>query len=908
MAIQFARTQYVSRSTGGNACRKAAYNERSVMKCERTGEIFYFADHSDNVHHEIMLPIEADAKFKNSHALWNEAERCERRIDSQVAKEMVLALPDDDGVRLEHRIELTRSFIQKHFVDKGLAAQIDIHAPHENDKNWHAHVLLTTRRFKENGQELGEKARDLNQSIRKGFVAEGWDIGQSWKEHQNAFFQEKGLSISVDPIGIVAQEHIGPVRMRQHMSEALERAKLLRAANEEAARNPEEILEALTRNQSVFTEKDVDRFLNKHCDSEDREELKKQVLNHTNIIPLYQDEPLKQERLFTTKAVRAEEEKLLRFAHKVNDYGIKNIISEAFTQTIESRSLAQEQLSAVHHVTQDSKGIAIIQGRAGTGKSYTINAICDVYQKSGYKVIGLAPTNQVADDMARSGVDTTMTAHSFLFRHKNKKLDIAPNTVLIVDEAAMLPTNALIELFNVAKEHQVKVALFGDDRQLASIKRGGMFSKLIQEFGSQALTEVRRQQGWQKAVSELLSEGKTEQAVYLLDHHKTIHTAENKETSLASLLQAWSEDSINEPSKTRLIIANKNVDVDAINIAAQESRIQRGEINSKGYVYPTARGPVTFFAGDRICFTDTNKELGLRNGAFGVIKSLDENHCTVELDQGQNIQFNPKTYHGMKLGYASTVYKSQGKSINQVYVLHDTSTNQKLSYVALTRQTQDLKIFVNQQETPTMTDFAKQINNKVDKLSSLHFMTAEELNPQHKGVLKDLWQTITKTTKNFMADRFHNNKEFYQLPDKKILANVEEIRQVVVPREIPSIQQYAEQALERNLKYCRFIHFKKEMGREPAVDDVDKIKDMAVRLSALEVGIYQETLLKNEPKTHQGIVKLAREEFFAGERHNPKLIECVQIRMEHHILALKKEMECQIQLRQQYQRSEMGKT
>jgi hypothetical protein len=372
LAIQFARTQYVSRSTGGNACRKAAYNERTVMKCDRTGEVFYFDDHTDNVHHEILLPLGAHQKFKNSHTLWNEAERCERRIDSQVAKEMVLALPDDKDITLNHRIELNRGFIQKHFVDKGLAAQIDIHAPHENEKNWHAHVLLTTRRFKENGEELGAKARDLNQTIRKGFVAEGWDIGESWKEHQNTFFQEKGLNIFVDPIGIVAQEHIGPVRMRQHMSEALERAELLRAANEEAVRDPKQILNALTLKQSTFTEKDLTRFLEKHVDAEDRTQIKDQVLNHKDLVQLNQSS------LFTTQAVRNEEEKLLRFSDKVNERGAKSINLEVLNQVIESRTLTEEQAKAVTHVTQDSKGIAIIQGRAGTGKSYTMNAIHDI--------------------------------------------------------------------------------------------------------------------------------------------------------------------------------------------------------------------------------------------------------------------------------------------------------------------------------------------------------------------------------------------------------------------------------------------------------------------------------------------------------------------------------------------------
>src|SRR5438105_824499 len=103
MAIQFARCQYISRSTGGNACRKAAYNGRTSISCERTGETFSYQSKEEVAHHEVLLPSVANQKFTDSVTLWNEAERCEKRKDSQVAKEIVLALPDDAQVTLEDR-------------------------------------------------------------------------------------------------------------------------------------------------------------------------------------------------------------------------------------------------------------------------------------------------------------------------------------------------------------------------------------------------------------------------------------------------------------------------------------------------------------------------------------------------------------------------------------------------------------------------------------------------------------------------------------------------------------------------------------------------------------------------------------------------------------------------------------
>ena len=84
MAIAFARARYLSRASGGNAVRSAAYNAREAITAERTGELFHFR-HSDapGKHHEVLLPEGADPRLANSALLWNAAEAAERRKDAQ---------------------------------------------------------------------------------------------------------------------------------------------------------------------------------------------------------------------------------------------------------------------------------------------------------------------------------------------------------------------------------------------------------------------------------------------------------------------------------------------------------------------------------------------------------------------------------------------------------------------------------------------------------------------------------------------------------------------------------------------------------------------------------------------------------------------------------------------------------
>lgn len=772
MAIQFARIAYVSRSTGGNACRKAAYNERGRVACERTGQVFNFCSRKDLSHHEVLLPDGVSGKFKETRVLWNAAEKAERRKDSQVAKECVIALPDNPEITHSDRLEITKRYAHAMFVSQGLAAQIDIHAPHEREKNWHAHILVTTRGFTADGQALSpRKARETDPSIKKGYVQQDLSPGAVFAQIQNDYFRERGLDIRVDPTGIVPQKHIGPVRMRGYMDDALERANLLRESNEEAVRNPTEVLKKLTQNQATFTMRDLDTFLNKHVDGAEIGDIADRVWSHPDLLPLYDPHTRELTPYWTTRPVRSEEEKGMRFSERIHHDNGKVVSSDVVMHYSRLRALSPEQRRAVQFATLETEGLVVIEGRAGTGKSYTMQALREIYEQSGLRVIGLAPTNQVSADMGKDGFGESMTAHSFLFQHKNKRLSLEAQTVLIVDEAAMLGTSAMVELMKVAQDQQCKVVLFGDDRQLSSVERGGLFSILRQRYGSCSLTEVRRQTDWHKTVSELLSEGHTQKAVALLAEKSAIQWQETKEDSLSQLVQDWAVNSQISPSQERLILANKNRDVDTLNWAIRDIRVARGEVSDQGYTLQTARGLEEFSVHDRVCLTVTDKAQGLHNGSFGTITALDENHCAVILDSGQDVTFDPQTYPGLKLGYAATVYKSQGKSIPEIYVLHDPHLSARLSYVALTRHKESLKIYANTEETRDLTQLTSQMRARARDFASLRFMTSQEIE-QHRRQeqgdrnILDIFRNVLKKTKDFVTDALHENEAFYDLSEK----------------------------------------------------------------------------------------------------------------------------------------------
>lgn len=118
----------------------------------------------------------------------------------------------------------------------------------------------------------------------------------------------------MDAIGLVPQEHLGPVRMRHHMNDALQRAELIKESNEALSKDPEVILESLSQNKAVISKRDIEQFITKHVQRDEKESIHQAILQNKSLIPLLDPESGQETGLFTLKQTRENKEKLLRFA------------------------------------------------------------------------------------------------------------------------------------------------------------------------------------------------------------------------------------------------------------------------------------------------------------------------------------------------------------------------------------------------------------------------------------------------------------------------------------------------------------------------------------------------------------------------------------------------------------------
>ena len=236
--------------------------------------------------------------------------------------------------------------------------------------------------------------------------------------------------------------------------------------------------------------------------------------------------------------------------------------------------------------------------------------------------------------------------------------------------------------------------LSGDERQLSSIGRGGMFEVFADKFGSYEMNDIRRQENeWSKDIALAFSEGNIRCGIDILKLNNRLNNADTKIDSMELLLNSWNSSS--EAIEHRLIIAVKNTDVDALNAGAREL-LKAKNILSGSEVLITKDGKnYCFMKNDRIIFNQSNKEIGVSNGDFGIVKSLSSSKFTVTLDNKKEVEFNLSEFSGFKHGYASTVYKAQGSSIRDVYVLHDGFSTSKNSYVAMSRHIKDIHLYTN---------------------------------------------------------------------------------------------------------------------------------------------------------------------------------------------------------------------
>jgi hypothetical protein len=258
--------------------------------------------------------------------------------------------------------------------------------------------------------------------------------------------------------------------------------------------------------------------------------------------------------------------------------------------------------------------------------------------------------------------------------------------VLVIDETGMVGTRQLARVLESAERAGAKVVLVGDPEQLQAIEAGAPFRGIVAQNGMVELQGVQRQrQGWQREATQELASGKTAEALERYERAGGLTQVATRETARTALIARWAKDGKDHPDQSRLMMAYTREDVRELNETARTLRGQQGELGRSEKI-ATERGMKEFAVHDRIYFLRNEKSLGVKNGSLGTIEAIRENIIQVKLDgREQRVAVDTRFYKDLDFGYAATVYKAQGSTVDRTYLLATPHYDRHATYVALSR-------------------------------------------------------------------------------------------------------------------------------------------------------------------------------------------------------------------------------
>ncbi|SEI99345.1 plasmid mobilization system relaxase [Sphingobium sp. AP50] len=696
MAIFHFSVQVISRAAGRSAVSAAAYRAGERLHDERLDRPQDFRARSGVEHSEIMLPDGAPEQWGDRERLWNDVEAFEKRKDAQLAREVEFAIPRE--MTKAQGIELARDFVSAEFVDRGKIADLNVHWDIGADgrPKPHAHVMLTMREIAERDDStvgFGAKVREWNDHEN----VERWR--ERWESHVNTRLAELDIDARIDRrsladqgIDLEPQSKIGgPAHRMERQGLEADRAEMHREiARENGERiiaDPGIALNAITHQQATFTNRDMAMFIHRHSDGQEQfNAAMRAVRGSPDLIALGKDG--RGDDRFTSRDMVETEQRMSRAADRLA-MDRSDGLSAAATYAIRAAesaglTLGAEQEAALRHIT-GGRGLSLVLGYAGTGKSAMLGVARDVWEGAGLNVRGAALAGIAAEGLEHGSGIASRTIASLEHGWAQGRDLLNARDVLVIDEAGMVGTRQMERVLSHAADVGAKVVLVGDPQQLQSIEAGAAFRVIHERHGGVEITQVRRQlEGWQQNATRHLATGRTGEAIAAYADMGMVHQAETREDARRDLVERWDRERQANPDASRIILTHTNAEVRDLNEAARAAMRNAGELGDERQV-KTERGDRLFASGDRIMFLRNERSLEVKNGTLGTIEKRSAGHLSVRTDDGRAVSFDTKDYRDLDHGYAATIHKAQGMNVDRVHVLATPGMDRHGAYVAMSR-------------------------------------------------------------------------------------------------------------------------------------------------------------------------------------------------------------------------------
>ena len=726
MAIYHFSGTVISRSQARSAVACAAYRSANCLEDERFGKTQDYTHKQDVVHTEILLPTQAPNELGDRQTLWNTVERTEKRKDAQLAREFNFALPRE--LSIEENTELARHFVKEQFVEKGMIADLAIHNDKMPDGQFqpHAHVMLTMREVNADG--FGQKVREWND--KDNLIK--WR--EAWAEHANIALEKADIDQKIDhrtleaqKIDLEPQYKIGASEAKERLARLEDHQRIARENGERLLKDPSIALHAITHQQSTFTRQDIARFVNRHTENAEQfQPVYEKILAQKELVFIGKD--AKQNDRFTTKELLKTEKELIHTAEQLSQEKTHAVSEHHQQKAINTKTLSPEQKVAFEHIVNEGQLKTII-GYAGTGKSYLMGAARGAWEAQGYQVHGVTLSGIAAENLeAGSGIKSRTIASREYYWAKDEQ-HLTRRDILVVDEAGMIGSRQMNRLLQEAHKNNAKVVLLGDPYQLQAIEAGGAFRAVSEKTLTVSLTDIQRQkEPWQREATVAFATGKTANAIEHYQKHDNVHAYATETLAKDNLIQLWNDVRISHPEKTQIMLAYTRHDVKELNERARENRRALRELG-EDKSFTTERGKRYFAENDRLYFLKNDRDLGVKNGTLGTIERCHDNLLVVRLDQTdkekppRTVTFSTDSYNTFDHGYAATVHKAQGITVDKSYLLASKYFDGHSTYVGMSRHRESADLFYSRETFAHDSDLLRTLGRERQKDISLDYST-----------------------------------------------------------------------------------------------------------------------------------------------------------------------------------------
>ncbi len=357
--------------------------------------------------------------------------------------------------------------------------------------------------------------------------------------------------------------------------------------------------------------------------------------------------------------------------------------AESLARAFHARpSMGTDQAGAVEALCTSGHGVQILIGPAGTGKTFSLDAARAAWEASGYRVTGTALAARAAAELAAEAGIASVTADRLLAGLASGRARLDEASVLVIDEAGMLGARRLAALVGEATQAGAKVVLCGDPKQLPEVDASGLFAALADRLGYVTLTENHRQRDPQeRAALADLRAGRAALAVEALERHGRVVTTDNAVQLREAMVADWY--SSRRAGDEALMLASRRSVVADLNQAARDLLLAEGALGPEVLTV----GELSFAVGDEVMAHHNDYRLGLLNSDTGAVIGGGQAGLSVRVGGARVVEI-PLDYieaGHLSHGYATTIHKAQGRSVDRVFVLGDDSFSTESGYTALTR-------------------------------------------------------------------------------------------------------------------------------------------------------------------------------------------------------------------------------